>query len=454
MAVGESWLIFGLSLGLNLAAVYLVAIQLKLFLPEAMASAVQAWLLLAGNLLGFAALGASLPPLAALLQLPLALLPPVQQSGLSANLATAIAGALTCALLNLILAGWKLGRAWRYPAVALLASNPLLLFYSGAGSPDVPAVLFVVLSIHLFLLWLRHHESRPAIALASLISMGFSAGLASLARYEAAVYAVLLLALLWWQAGRTGPSHAGRVAALLITYAVPVISVLGAWAWLNLLVMNDPSSGPGYLAAGAGRGPDVSPITPSTWRYLFLAAPLILLPAGWLRSHLAGPGSQRRVTLPAGIVALLALALATVVSVTAIAQWAQPERASSPSARALPASGPTGRWAAEQEIALYLQEQANGHRVLLDDWEGYRVIFFTGRPKLFIAAGDPDFLPSLRSPQGRVAYILVRDPRLQGSRALDGYYPGIYQLGREWATLTREWPASGWHLYQVKAASE
>ncbi|MCL4531986.1 MAG: glycosyltransferase family 39 protein, partial [Actinobacteria bacterium] len=253
MAVGESWLVFGLSVGLNLAAVYLVAIQLKLFLPEAMASAVQAWLLLAGNLLGFVALGASLPPLAALLQLPLALLPPVQQSGLSANLATAIAGALTCALLNLILAGWKLGRAWRYPAVALLASNPLLLFYSGAGSPDVPAVLFVVLSIHLFLLWLRHHESRPAIALASLISMGFAAGLASLARYEAVVYAALLLALLWWQASRTGPSHAGRVAALLITYAVPVISVLGAWAWLNLLVLNDPSSGPGYLAAGMDR---------------------------------------------------------------------------------------------------------------------------------------------------------------------------------------------------------
>lgn len=438
----EGRLIFLLCLSLNLAAAYILAVRLKLFLPGSMASTVQAWLLLTGNLQGFVALGAAQPPLPALLQLPAALLPVIREEGLSAGAVGALAGALVCVLLNRILAAIGLRGRWRYPAVALIAVNPLLIFYSAAGSAEVVALLFVLLSIYLFLLWVRYQTSRPTIALAALISMGFAAGLAPMARYEALPYALLLPGLLAWQARRCNPAQPDRTTAHLITYAAPVAWLLGSRLCADLLV-------PGDLSTSIGSRPITSAhplparlpaLDPAAWRYLLVAAPLALLPVALLRrTTRTRPGAATIL----GLVAILALTVADATSAMALGRWV--ELGSAPGAPA--------RWEQERQIALYLREQAGTRRVLLDDWDGYRVIFLTGRPKLFLPPGDPGFLPALQEPPGKVGYLLVRAPELRGIGPIEELHPGICGLGRVWSTLEGEWPAVGWRLYRVVAPS-
>ncbi|MBI3763382.1 MAG: hypothetical protein HY260_16165 [Chloroflexi bacterium] len=108
---------------------------------------------------------------------------------------------------------------------------------------------------------------------------------------------------------------------------------------------------------------------------------------------------------------------------------------------------PNTKWQEEQDLADYINKQTTG-RVLVDDFEGYRVIFFSGRPERFLTPADSTFNETLHDPAGRVDYIMVSEPILEGQlNAVNKAFPTLYTLGGSWVKLEKT--AFRWKLYQV-----
>jgi len=422
------------SLLLNLGAMHVLTVQRGYLLPEAMLATVQAWLLASGNVIGFAALADAQPPLPALLLLPAALLPAPAHAATAAAISGAVAGATACALLHLILATLGVRPGWRYPAVALVAANPILIVRSAMGAPEVVSAAFMLLSIYLFTLWDRYQADHPTLGLIALISSAFAAGLAPLARYESVAYALIMPALIAYRARRVESGKPDRTLAHIITFIVPVVWLLGTRVGVELLVPDDLSPAIGVrppttthpLPASLPSG------SPTAWALLVLGLPGVSLLVVSIRRALQ-PGRWRTLMAAA---AILLLALADIGSASSVWAWIRNDPAA-------------GRWAEEQQIADYVTTNAGTHRVLLDDWDGYRVIFLAGRSSYFLLPGDSGYVAALQEPQGRVDYILVRMPDLRGKGPIEELHPGLYGLGRSWTTMEVDQPGAGWRLYRV-----
>ena len=510
----EGWVIFALSLSLNLLAACLEAVRSGRYEPDAMGSTVQSWLLLSGDLFGFTAASSTLPPLPALLQAPLSLIPYFREEALSGNLLTALAGALICSLSNSTLAGLRLSRRWRWSLVALTALSPLFLHFSGIGSGAIVAACLAMLSVCLFLSWQRAFQAGRDSALASLISLGFVAGLAALTRYDSLAYAGLLGVLLWMQAVQAGSSRLGGKAALLITYCVPVVSILGIWLWFAVLVANDPSrinseglpamlTGYRWLDSTSASFAPTSLFLSTSAAVAWLWGPLAFFAMGEVALLLDYLVTRHFPSLTLALLALSILGshslaildgrqgwwipgLVTVVTLGPIlagqvvsrsAQWGWSVRASlsivamvvaglilsaGASATALAQVAMTGtvRTAAEgafgeeRQIASFITEHAGQGSVLLDDEEGYRIVFFARHPELFLMRGNPGYDQALREPRGRIDYLLARNPAIRSTRdqtRINGQYPALFDLGSDWTDLLGEWRGAGWRLYRVKA---
>jgi hypothetical protein len=99
---------------------------------------------------------------------------------------------------------------------------------------------------------------------------------------------------------------------------------------------------------------------------------------------------------------------------------------------------------------MYINDHVHGREVLVDDFQGYRVIFFSGHPEYFLATSDRDFHEALHQPYGKVTYILASEPKLEGTlNQVNIAYPELYELGGSWVVLEKEiWV---WRLYRVVA---
>jgi len=88
----------------------------------------------------------------------------------------------------------------------------------------------------------------------------------------------------------------------------------------------------------------------------------------------------------------------------------------------------------------------------MDDFQGYRIVFFTGDPARFVTNADDDFEEILSAPWIGADYVLVPPQRLEGTlNRVNMVHPGLYEYGAPWAELEREWtsPEFGWRLYRV-----
>ncbi len=102
-------------------------------------------------------------------------------------------------------------------------------------------------------------------------------------------------------------------------------------------------------------------------------------------------------------------------------------------------------------------EHTDGREILVDDFQDYRIVFFSGDPGRFVVNVDPDFDEVLGEPAGRVKYVLVPSTRLEGSlNQVNITHPLLYQFGAPWASLETEWAESAgeWRLYRVADAPD
>ncbi len=463
--LSEGWVVFGLSLIFNALGAYLVAVRLNIVVSDVMQRTVQAWLILAGNTMQLPSIDNALPTM---LNLPLVLLEPLREGGIWAGLLTAFCGSLTCSVLNRILSDWNIGRRWRYPMLVLFALNPMILFQSSNGSSEMIFVLLIILSLWLLLTWHRTDALQP------MILLGFVTGLAALTRVEALVYAVVLLGIVWLLARQSAYSQRDRAYALLIAFFTPVIFTVGAWILSDALITNVPL----YFIRGA----NYDSAQFDHWlNAILLRDHVLIIPFGFIVAGkiVANVSTNwRRIAPIVSVLVLLALGASTIASGVAMAKSSEPGEMNDAFLKGLLAQQPADSWKDEREIASYLREHAGKRRVLVDDPEGYRIIFFTHRPELFITAGDVGFEQVLRSPIGRIDYVLVRTRQLnreagpslnreeierraglslgreeieRRAAQVNKQYPRVYvyEGTDSWISLIRDWPASGWRLYRV-----
>lgn len=186
--------------------------------------------------------------------------------------------------------------------------------------------------------------------------------------------------------------------------------------------------------------------------------PFGFLMAGQLLVRIEAAMANRYVAsqLATGAV-LLSLGLSTAATGASLFYWLHPGPASRPPIGGSASLEPSSQREMEQSVANYLLQHADNGRVLIDDREGYRIIFFSARPELFVTRGTPGFASALRSPVGLVDYLVVRNPQAaRGQDTINGYYPALYELGAPWAELVTETGLGDgvWRLYKVAKPSD
>ncbi|MBI3969097.1 MAG: glycosyltransferase family 39 protein [Chloroflexi bacterium] len=506
----ESTLVLLAGLVLYSFMVWLVVFRLNLFVTDGMARTIAAWRVFFGPDPKLSEIGFIWAPLPTLLQLPLVLVPVLQEKGLSGNVLTAIMGAFTLGSLNRIFRGYGLSRQVRYTLLALFAINPMILFYSSNALSEMTFIFFTLLSVDYLLGWHRTRAIRP------LISLGFAVGLALLARYDTAVHAWLLLPVLYLLIHErvAKPSEA---QALLVTYFAPVCFFGGLWVLFNLMIMGDPL----YFARGAysntaqigyqmallsniarltGNPVEIAKFMSQQITELFpifsvalvglfvdaartrhrlslsvallaLSFPafqtlnfltgqsaaflryfILAIPYGyWMAAHLIArlaPGSNRSAVTA---VLVVGLALSNVSSGFAMLHATEWGQWNDTFIKAMLNQERINTFYEEREIANFLLANVKGQEVLVDAFQGYRIMFFTENMMMWHANGDDDYDEVLKNPFGKVRYILVYRPQLETAlNRVNKSFPTLYEHGAEWAELRGDWPIQGWRLYEIK----
>ena len=110
------------------------------------------------------------------------------------------------------------------------------------------------------------------------------------------------------------------------------------------------------------------------------------------------------------------------------------------------------RFENERDVARWLDDQhLRDGAVLVDTAPGFAVVLASRHPSQFVVTSDEDFEPSVADPAVYgIRYLLVQ-PTPQD--ALNIAYPGLYDEGRAFVRLVREFPARGvgvpWRVYEV-----
>lgn len=447
-------------------------------------------------------------PLPAFLQLPLVLVPGLWPTGLAGAVVSALAGALTGALINETARALGWGRS-RYLLVAAFALNPAVIYVSASGLTEPLLMAAVLGQVRCFIGWAgAEAQGNRRAAVAWLVGLGVSSAVAVLTRYEGWFLSIVLALMVGAIARKSSGPEAAQASVLV--YAAPAVYAAFLWAFFNWLIMGNPlyfllgpySSRAYFLAEGSGTGLtaaavavleagwSLSPLffpaavgllglglgrrnlTYALVAAFWLAVPLFLalslgsgqipniqyryltpLIAGSIVTAavgLSGPAIDRRWHILAGLL------LALLGPPTGLAGMLRDPMSMSslslrPFAEALLSGQVTPLWAFERELADYLIASGAGP-VLTDTAGGVEmVVFFTGQPGRFILPADRDFEAALQEPARAATHVLVPAPAGTGAlHRINQVYPELYAAGADWAVLEKE--VGPYRLYRIPEA--
>ena len=121
----------------------------------------------------------------------------------------------------------------RWALLALVAVNPMFVFYATNGASDMTYIFFASFTLFCFVAWGRSGSARY------IIGGGLSVALAALTHYEFIIWAVFLgfvIAAALATAGRGDLEIQGTVIAFL----APLFYAAGIWILFNAAVIGDP----------------------------------------------------------------------------------------------------------------------------------------------------------------------------------------------------------------------
>ncbi len=104
----------------------------------------------------------------------------------------------------------------------------------------------------------------------------------------------------------------------------------------------------------------------------------------------------------------------------------------------------------DMHIAQYIKNNTWPKKILVDDFMGFPIVYYTQKPSIFIETIDDNFEEVLLDPviNDEVGYILVH--KLGGVGDLDAInrrFPGIFENGTDFTTLEKAF--EDWKLYKI-----
>jgi hypothetical protein len=502
----EFWMVGLVSFIIFLATAYYLVFQLNIFLTDAMARTRSAWQVFFSSEPKMANIGFVWAPLPALLQLPLVLIPAFRNQGVSGNIVTALCGAGSVQVILLFLRQIKLPRIIMYLLLLLYVANPMILFYSSNGMSEMILELFVMLIAYYYLRWNQTHQWIY------ITGCGLATCLAFLSRYDASFVAAAVAIFIGLEAIFSHRKKSAYAESLILLYASPVLYVMSLWVLLNWLIMGDPLyfvrsdySNAGQIGYQLALLPELLPLKHNiiyslwvgfretagifpffvvisiwlailsvmrrTWiwlgmlaiswslmvfstfnlfmgqsalflRYFISAIPMaMVLLAGVL--HLHAP----KLRIPLALLFSLFIggsAYFTAQAMGAHKEWGQ---WNDQVVQAALTNTPLNSWKDEKTLAAYILHKTTGF-VMVDDFQGYRVIFFSGEPGRFLTPSDSTFKRNLRDPYKNVNYLLTSSSALEGElNQVNNAYPYLFNQGANWVQL--EYQDSTWKLFKV-----
>ena len=502
----EFWLVGLISFAVFLAIAYDLTFNLNVFLTDAMARTRSAWQVFFSSEPKLTNIGFVWAPLPTVMQLPLVLIPALRVKGFSGNIVTVICGAASVQVLFLFLRQTKLPKIVISLFLLVYMANPMILYYSANGMSEMVLELFVMLTAYYYLRWT---QTKRWIF---LTGCGLATSLAFLSRYDASFVAAVITIFIGAEAIVQKPKKTAYAESLILLYASPVAYIIALWVLVNWLIMGDPLyfarsaySNAGQIGYQLASLPELLPlkhnlikalwvgfsqtaeifpffILISLWllllclvrrkwawlgilavswslilfstanlymgqsalfiRYFISAIPMgLVLAAGVLSLH----SPKFRIPLALLFCVLIAgSAYSTVQSMSKHTEWGQ---WNDQVVKTVLTNTPLNSWDEEQKLAEYINNKTTGY-VLVDDFQGYRVIFFSGKPWRFLTPSDTIFKKYLRDPYQNVSYILTSSTALEGElNQVNNAYPYLFSDGANWVTL--EYQDSTWKLFKV-----
>ena len=169
--------------------------------------------------------------------------PAIVASGLVSSLTTALAGGATAALLLYTARTLRLPEWLGWVFALLVATNPMVFLYAGNGLSEGVAAPFLTGTVCFLVLFWASGRRRYVTAAALALALGF-ASLYEAVPYGAALFAALLMGLLWGSREENVPSAPqGRwraVQGLGTLLLLPSLYVAVLWVGANAVIMDDP----------------------------------------------------------------------------------------------------------------------------------------------------------------------------------------------------------------------
>jgi hypothetical protein len=179
-----------------------------------------------------AAIGFVFPPLTTMVFLPFTIVKPLATSLVALPLVSSIFGGSMVVGMNRLLARCSMPALRRWLVLALLALNPLVVFYAGNGMSEIAYLALLTFSLYCFASWFVTAQPR------FLVAAGLAFSLLVLLRYSFGIWAIVIAVMMALGLHRRG-AESDETEGTLITFLAPLVYALGVWILFNWLIVGD-----------------------------------------------------------------------------------------------------------------------------------------------------------------------------------------------------------------------
>jgi hypothetical protein len=227
---------------------------------DAQSRVANAWYVLFSRDPHLAAIGFVWNPLPSVFYLPLLLLkglwPALAQRAFASNLISALCAAGCVVQFRQLLEELRIDKAVSWTLTALLALNPMFVYYAANGMSEAIYLLFLIWACRYLAQWLRTFRVRPLVIAGVMFALGY------LTRYEtaAAAFVAMLTVTIVSYFRALGTRRARRRLALVetIVFILPFAAAFLGWALVSYVIKGDafiqlnPNAGNALLIRAAG----------------------------------------------------------------------------------------------------------------------------------------------------------------------------------------------------------
>ncbi|MDO9407253.1 glycosyltransferase family 39 protein [Patulibacter sp.] len=180
-----------------------------------------------------AAVGFTSPPLQTVGLLPFAIIKPLATGLVALPIASGFWGALALSLLHRTMARCGISFGMRLGMVVLIALNPMWLFYSTTGMPDMIYVACLAAMVYFAFTWAVEDQPR------FVAGVGLTLALMAMSRFGFIWWAISL-AVVFTIILAARDAHEDEREGLLITLLAPIAAAIVIWILACLLIASDP----------------------------------------------------------------------------------------------------------------------------------------------------------------------------------------------------------------------